>query len=280
MSEAIEILVPEHAVAQVKKAIGPLPAVWFGTHRSNRTACRLVVSPLEAVCTVEGRAGVMRVAGTSRDPLVFLGFFVGAVVGIRLIEAFGLFAAKSKTSPYIAPDRDSVRRMIFARKVGAEKELIASASVEDGQLIVWSCEPKRYEVPVRSIPALARLRTAERLRVTRSGSRIHWDAGDVDVDLETIRELADPDVLRAHEAKRRLDAARYGRAIRVVRESHGLTQSEIPGLSERQVRRLEDGDVVPHAATLAKLAAAHGLDVEKYMQALAVQSKRSRRKRK
>jgi predicted AAA+ superfamily ATPase len=54
---------------------------------------------------------------------------------------------------YIAPNADAVARMVFARQAKAEAALIASATVEDGKLIVWSCEPRRYAVAASEIPA-------------------------------------------------------------------------------------------------------------------------------
>jgi transcriptional regulator with XRE-family HTH domain len=52
-------------------------------------------------------------------------------------------------------------------------------------------------------------------------------------------------------------------------KSKGLEQGEIAGLSERQVRRLESGDVYPHSSTLNKLAAAHQLPAAEYVRQLA-----------
>jgi pyrroloquinoline quinone (PQQ) biosynthesis protein C len=49
----------------------------------------------------------------------------------------------------------------------------------------------------------------------------------------------------------------------------GLKQSEIQGLSERQVRRIEKGEGTTYEA-LRRLAAAHGMDLEPYLRELAV----------
>ena len=49
----------------------------------------------------------------------------------------------------------------------------------------------------------------------------------------------------------------------------GLKQSEIRGLSERQVRRIEKGEGTTYAA-LRRLAAAHRMDLELYLRELAV----------
>ena len=52
------------------------------------------------------------------------------------------------------------------------------------------------------------------------------------------------------------------------RHDHGLRQSDIPGLSERQVRRYEHGARVP-LASLKLLAQAHGMELNGYLDELA-----------
>lgn len=176
---------------------------------------------------------------------------------------------------YLAPELDSVRRIVQARKAGAEDKLIASASIDDGKLVVWSCEPKRYVVALSEIPALSELsaKDAAKFSLSESGSRLHWDKGDIDLDLESIRYYADPKAKKALDKARRADAARYADAIRSLREEQGLNQSDIPGLTDRQVRRIEQGENTPQSVTLAKLAAAHGLGLDEYMSELAKRSK-------
>ncbi len=59
--------------------------------------------------------------------------------------------------------------------IKAEGALIASATVEDGKLIVWSCEPRRYAVAASEIPARAKMTPSALtdFEVSESGSRIH-----------------------------------------------------------------------------------------------------------
>jgi hypothetical protein len=49
----------------------------------------------------------------------------------------------------------------------------------------------------------------------------------------------------------------------------GLKQSQIEGLSERQVRRIEKGVGTTYEA-LGRLASAHRMDLESYLRELAV----------
>jgi hypothetical protein len=164
--------------------------------------------------------------------------------------------------------------MILAHKSNAERQLIASASISGDKLVVWTCEPQRLEVPVEAIPSIARMDPSSQSKfiVSESGSRIHWPDDDVDLTAESIRAFADPQVRREQQAARRAEAALYAKAIRSLREQHGLRQSDVPGLTERQVRRLEEGDTMPRVATLQKLARAHGMDVDAYVAALAALS--------
>jgi len=62
---------------------------------------------------------------------------------------------------------------------------------------------------------------------------------------------------------------RYGAAIRKLREQAGLSQSQIEGLTERQLRRIEQGECRATSSALAALAKALGLDTNSYMEQVA-----------
>jgi hypothetical protein len=190
------------------------------------------------------------------------------------LRALVHWTAQLGREPYIAPDVQVVRRMILAWQSKAQQRLIASASIENDKLVMWTCEPKRYEIPVATIPALARLKpqALSNFKVSTSGSRIHWDDDDIDLTAETIRAFADPEFRQQQHDNYRQEAVRYADAIRSLREEHGLRQSSFEGLTEREVRRLEKGETIPRIATLEKLASGHGMAVDDYLQALAERS--------
>ena len=52
-------------------------------------------------------------------------------------------------------------------------------------------------------------------------------------------------------------------------EEAGLAQSKIPDLTERQLRRIEQGEGRATSKALAALAAAHGLALDDYLDRLA-----------
>jgi transcriptional regulator with XRE-family HTH domain len=65
----------------------------------------------------------------------------------------------------------------------------------------------------------------------------------------------------------------YGHAIRAVRESAGLKQIEIDGLTDRQLRRIELGEQMASPKALESLAKAHGLEISDYMNRLAAMTR-------
>ncbi len=161
-------------------------------------------------------------------------------------------------------------RVLRAWEMGAESELIAEASVTGGVLFVLSCALERLEVPVRRIPALARMPAADvtALAVSADGSYVHWPKGDVHLDLGSVRYVVDPAWRAWTDAARVGHHERFGDAVRAVREAHGLAQNAVQGLSARHLRRVEGG-LFPKVATLRLLARAHGLELDRYLTEVA-----------
>jgi Protein of unknown function (DUF2442)/Helix-turn-helix len=278
MSAAAEILVPRPALPAVRKALGALPSTIFHSRPSSQGGPHLVVSSLDILGTPSGRSALEDILlsfSGKKGVAVVLFEAVEFVPGLAGLGALARLSRQARQEPYLAPSIEAVRRIVLSRRSGAEKELIASASIENGKLVVWSCEPRRFEVPVSEIPVLKKMPAGAltKFELSASGSRLRWPDADVDINLDTIREQADPEVRREHEARARHEAARYAGAIRGLREERGLKQSGIDGLTPRQVRRLEEGDTVPHIDTLRKLATAHGMAIVDYLNELAKRSR-------
>lgn len=62
---------------------------------------------------------------------------------------------------------------------------------------------------------------------------------------------------------------RNGTAIRAIREAHGLKQPDVPGITDRQLRRVELGQQSATKGTLEALAKAHSLSLEEYVERVA-----------
>ncbi len=187
-----------------------------------------------------------------------------------ILQMFDRAHLKMVRNTILHPDDSVPKRLLTAWAHDAQDQLIAKASVSEDRLFVLSCALKQYEVAFDGMSALKSMSREDRQKFTVAddGSYIHWPGPDIHLDLEAIRTAIDPKArAKALAAKMRHDA-RYGQAIARVRLAHGLRQSDIAGLSERQVRRIEKGEgATPEA--LRRLAAGHQLDLDVYLKEIA-----------
>lgn len=279
MSAAVEILAPT-APARVEKAFAGVPQVRVVQSASQIDRQRLLVAWLSDLDVAARRRELSAyVEGLPRRapemPFVLVSGGESRPRSYQTLEALARWG--SLPGFYLAPGLQALRRMVRARLAGAEGKLMASALIEDDKLVVWSCEPKRYAVPTSEIPALASM-SAKQLaafELNESGSRLRWNKTDVDLGLDSIRYHADPKAKREQDQAQRQEAASYATAIRTLREEKGIKQSGIKGLTERQVRRVEQGESIPRSTTLTKLATAHGFTLDQYLHELAKRSQQS-----
>jgi hypothetical protein len=226
----------------------------------------LVVTPLGSALTA-----LARLSGGGQKGKVVVAMFAEKKADLaQLADAFA-YAEREHCTPFFAKDPATARRLILAHQHKAADKLIASASVNGDELVVWSCEPKQYVVPLRDLPGVRDLPEPARHKLTldADGSRLHWREGDVDLDLDAVRYACDPAFKKQQDRQTRASLRTSGSAIQTLRKLHHLKQSQIKGLTDRQVRRIEAGRVIPHASTLEKLAVAHGMSLDAYLSALA-----------
>lgn len=172
---------------------------------------------------------------------------------------------------FVHADMNVHRRVIEAWGAGAQHRLIADATLQRDTLFVRTCALQLLEVPARALPDLRRVREEDlaEFEVDPDGSFLHWPAADVHLGLDSIRAAIDPDHRDGLRVERLAYDEAFGAAIRRVRERAGLRQADIPGVSTKQVGRIERGEVRPRLATLRLLAAAHGLDTSAYLEDVA-----------
>jgi hypothetical protein len=163
------------------------------------------------------------------------------------------------------------RRVLDAWRMGAQDALIADAMALGDRLLVLSCALERIEVPVDRIGALRSIGRVAlgRFRIASDGAYLHWPEPDVHLDLEALRLAVDPGLRDGLIADRVRHGRRFGRAVAALRARRGIRQVDVAGLSTRQLRRIESGEVVPRVTTLGKLAIAHGMELAEYVDALA-----------
>lgn len=185
----------------------------------------------------------------------------------RFIERAGL---RTLRNTVVHSDLTIPRRVLNAWAHGAQDQLIADARIANHHLYVTSCALDQYDVTIKKLAPLRDLSDAAPLKfeIDEDGSYIHWPGPDVHLDLDAIRVAIDPQLRTQARRLRALHDSRYGRAVSQLRKDAGLNQSQLRGLSERQVRRIENGESVTVRA-LAKLAQAHHLKLDEYLNRLA-----------
>jgi hypothetical protein len=189
---AIDIAVPTEAQAQVKKAIGK--SIKFRMVGLDETkGAQVFVSTLAALPAQSALSEIL----AENLPIILLArgsSMVPPVVLQRLAQLWRV--AGPAVEPFLA-DADALRRILQAKAQGAEGKLIATATLEGDELVVWSCEPRELRSRISDIPALKGLSKSrlKKFSVSTSGSRLRWPDEDIDLNLETFRELSDPEVL-------------------------------------------------------------------------------------
>lgn len=169
------------------------------------------------------------------------------------------------------------RRVLDAWKIGSQDVLLADAVALSDRLIVLTCALERLEVPWTAVRALGDMKKEWRTQfeIASDGSYIHWPDADVHLDVEALRVAIDPKAREAARLQHQRRGKGFGRAISRLRRKQEIRQTDIPGLSARQVRRIENGEVFPRVSSLEKLAKAHGMDISNYLDELAVLQKRA-----
>jgi hypothetical protein len=167
-------------------------------------------------------------------------------------------------------DRALATRVLKAWELGAPDQLIANACAANSKLFVLSCSLKEYEISFDTVSALNSIPPGERGRFTIAddGRYLHWPSSDIHLDIDALRYATDPQWRKKIDWERTTHHARFGAAVEAVRKSHRLNQSDISGVSERQIRRIEKGSV-PRVKTLEIMARVHGLALDDYLSKVA-----------
>lgn len=163
------------------------------------------------------------------------------------------------------------RRILRAWQMGAQDDLIADATIIHDRLLVLSCALERIEIPFGRLRALSGIPANARpgIAVADDGSYVHWPGVDVHLDLEAVRVALDPNARDRALRRKIVHDRRFGLAVAKLRKARELHQSDVSGVSARQLRRIEAGEFMPRVATLKRMAAAHGMNLADYLDALA-----------
>lgn len=178
---------------------------------------------------------------------------------------------------FVAEDGDQeialAQRLLIALDHAGQENRIVDAWWEGTTLLVVSPTRegfRKLRVPLAKLPVLQGLPADQRreFEIDEEGTFLYWPGGDIHLGWEQFEYAMDKAAgLKAKQQTQAFNTA-YGAAIRNLRREKDLRQSDIKGLSPRQVGRIESGRRATLSA-LQELAAAHGMTVNEYMDELA-----------
>jgi hypothetical protein len=162
-------------------------------------------------------------------------------------------------------------RVCFALTGDEKRGSIIDAYAVGDSLLVRGPKHRVLHVPMKALPSLRdKPRAAQRkFEIDSDGSFLYWPDLDVHLGWNQFLQAVDPVEFRKAQQRSAGFNQRYGAAIRKLREQAGIPQSKVPGLTERQIRRIEQGESRATPGALTALAKAHGLDTNAYLDTLA-----------
>jgi hypothetical protein len=152
---------------------------------------------------------------------------------------------------------------------------IVDAWLEDQNLVVLAPSFERLTVPRGQLAKFLgdRREAVMQFEIDEDGSFLYWKHADVHFGWEQLLQLVDPAALLVATAKTAKFNRHYGAAIRSLRDKAGLKQSDIKGLTDRHLRRIEQGEQAVTKAAIESLASAHEMEIGAYMNELATIAK-------
>ena len=147
---------------------------------------------------------------------------------------------------------------------------IVDAWVENEHLVLLSPSFDRLAIPLEKLTQFigSEETTVSAFEIDEDGRFLYWPHADVHLGWDQFVQIVDPAAALADKQKSEVFNKKYGAAIRSLREKRSLKQSDIAGITERHLRRIEHGQQSASKGALEILAKAHGMTLDVYMKAL------------
>lgn len=170
---------------------------------------------------------------------------------------------------HLTRDVDAVKRLAIALTRDQPFEGIVDAYVLWSDLWVVLGDMSIRCIPKSQVSFLGGLSKEELqdFQIHSSGSYLLWEAKDLRVGASQLVQAVDPMHL-ADVVIERYAAEKMSLALKMLREEKGLTQSDIAGLSDRHVRRLENEEVRLTSVTAKKYSEAFGTSISEFLDQL------------
>lgn len=171
---------------------------------------------------------------------------------------------------HVCRDPSVVKRLVIALKRPAPWEGILDAYVLQDSLVMVLGDMSVRTFPVGRLPKVRQFEpdVVRRFEIDSSGSYLHWPDPDVHMGPSQMLQAVDPAHLADVEI-RRYEIENVSQALLDMRHGRQLKQTEIPGLSERHVRRLEKEEIRLTVDAANKFARAFELKLAEFMDELS-----------
>jgi hypothetical protein len=167
--------------------------------------------------------------------------------------------------------RSLLERLATGFEADDAHKRILDARIENGTLQVVSPNFERLDVPIAEIPELKDVDASElqEFEIDEDGAYIYWPELDVHLGWTQLQQVVNPQAALKAAQKGEEFNKRHGKAVQKLRESAGFKRSDIPGLSEKQIGRIESGECRLTSNAIEALAKAYELEPNEYMHRLA-----------
>jgi len=217
--------------------------------------------------------GSNRISNSSAKHVLFLEDLPVEAMASRLPQ----LDIRSSGRLHVATNRSSegieelVYRLLRGITTPNGPQSIVDAWIESEQLVLLSACFKRLTIPVAKLERIlgtnkSKIKTFE---FDEDGRFLYWPHADAHLGWEQLRQLINPAAAFAAKQASADFWKRYGAAIRSFRDEKSLKQSDIAGVTERNLRRVEHGELPASATMFTSLANAHSMPIESYLEEIA-----------
>lgn len=170
---------------------------------------------------------------------------------------------------HVTRDSAALKRQAIALNREHAFEGLLDAYLVDRDLFVVHGDFSVRAFPLSQLDFLSELSEEEiqAFQLHTSGSFLHWPSHDLRVGASQLLQAVDPMFLAAI-AIERYSTEKMSLALRALRRDSGLTQSDIPGLSDRHIRRLENEEVRLTTEAAEKYAKAFETSLSEFLEQL------------
>lgn len=187
---------------------------------------------------------------------------------LRLASALRLHKPDSRLQ--VCRDPLVVKRLVIALRRTTPWEGILDAYILGESLVVVLGDMTVREFPIGRLPKVRDFEpeVVGRFEIDSAGSFLYWPDRDMHMGPSQMLQAVDPVYLSEVEI-RRYEMENVSQAVFDMRSNRRLMQTEIPGLSDRHVRRLENEGIRLTVDAATKFAKAFGLTLSEFLDELS-----------